>query len=204
MLTVRQALILCSNHTAYGFNNFYPAIVRGFNLGSRTITLLCTAPPYLIGAAISFGIAYSSDRNRERGWHISVPMAVAVVGFAISVGTLNVGARYFASFLYISGCFAANAMVYTWAASAVSQTPEKRACATAIINVIGQLGNIWSPYFFRNRDAPRYVLAMILMMAFSGISIAGCVLMKAVLRRDNQKLIARHQGTRENLTLHIL
>jgi hypothetical protein len=131
-------------------------------------------------------------------------MAVAVVGFAISVGTLNVGARYFASFLYISGCFAANAMVYTWAASAVSQTPEKRACATAIINVIGQLGNIWSPYFFRSNDAPRYVLAMILMMAFSGISIAGCILMKAVLRRDNQKLIARHEGTLETLTLHTL
>lgn len=131
-------------------------------------------------------------------------MAVAVVGFAISVGTLNSAARYFASFLYISGCFAANAMVYTWAASAVSQTQEKRACATAIINVIGQLGNIWSPYFFRSGDAPRYVLAMILMMAFSGFSILGCIGMKMVLRRDNVKLRERHAGTGQIPTLHTL
>ncbi|KAG4254417.1 hypothetical protein FPRO04_07796 [Fusarium proliferatum] len=46
-------LLLLSNQSAYGFNYFYPAIDRGFNLGSRTITLICTAPPYLLGAFIS-------------------------------------------------------------------------------------------------------------------------------------------------------
>lgn len=105
-----QAFILCSNHTAYGFNNFFPTIVEGFGLGTRTVTLLCTAPPYLVGALVSFGIAYSSDKRGERGWHISVPMAIAAVGFIISVATLNIPARYFASFLYVSGCFGANSI----------------------------------------------------------------------------------------------
>ena len=126
-------LMLCANHTAYGFNNFYPSVVRGFKLGSNTVTLLCTAPPYLLGAVISFLVAFSSDRHNERGFHISVPMSVAMVGFIISVATLNVPARYFASFLYISGCFSANAMVYTWAAATLNQTPEKRACAAAMV-----------------------------------------------------------------------
>ena len=139
--TCVKAIILCANHTAYGFNNFYPSIVEGFELGSRTVTLLCTAPPYLVGAIITFFVANSSDRNNERGLHISVPMLVAVVGFVISVATLNVPARYVASFLYVTGCFSANSIVYTWGASTTSQTPEKRACATAIINVTAQLGS---------------------------------------------------------------
>lgn len=199
-----QALILCANHTAYGFNNFYPSIVRGFNLGSRTITLVCTAPPYIVGALITFVIANSSDRQHERGLHISIPMLVAVVGFAISVGTLNVPARYFASFLYIAGCFSANSIVYTWGASTASSTPEKRACATAIINLMSQLGNIWSPYFFANGEEPRYVKAMVLMMAFSVLSALCCWLMKIILGRDNRKLIASFEGTGRTPQLYTL
>ncbi|KAJ9666158.1 hypothetical protein H2201_003837 [Coniosporium apollinis] len=181
-----------------------PTIVRGFNLGSRTTTLLLTAPPYLLGAIISFIVAYSSDRFGERGYHIAVPMLVAVVGFAISVAILNVPARYFASFLYISGCFAANSLVYSWGASTTGQTPEKRACATAIINVMGQLGNIWSPYCFRSGDSPRYTLAMVLMMAFSILSAVLCAFMKGVLRRDNKKLVQRFEGTGTEPQLYTL
>jgi MFS family permease len=197
-------LILCFNHTAYGFNSFYPTIVKGFNLGNNTKTLLLTAPPYLLGAIISFGVAYSSDRLGERGFHISIPMLVAMVGFVISVATLNVPVRYFASFLYISGCFSANSLVYTWGASITNQTPEKRASAAAIINVMGQFGNIWSPYFFRPNDSPRYLLAMILMMAFSIGSAVLCWVMKLILRRDNHRLLKSLEGTGIRPKLHIL
>ncbi|KAH8894628.1 MFS general substrate transporter [Thozetella sp. PMI_491] len=189
------AFILCANHTAYGFNNFFPTIVNGFNLGSRTVTLLCTAPPYLVGAIISFLVAYSSDKVGERGYHISIPMGVAAIGFIINVSVSNVPAQYFSSFLYISGCFSANSIVYSWAATSVSQTPEKRACAGAIINLMGQLGNIWSPYFFSSQDAPRYIKAMILMIGFSIASMLGCFLMKWVLTRDNKRLLKEFEGS---------
>lgn len=220
--TIEQALILCANHTAYGFNNFYPSIVEGFNLGTRTVTLLCTAPPYLVGAIVTFFVANSSDRHNERGFHISIPMLVAVVGFVISVATLNVPARYVASFLYITGCFSANSIVYTWGASTANSTPEKRACATAIINVMGQFGSefnmlkfaprgladqradIWSPYFFADEDEPRYTKAMILMMAFSILSAVCCWIMKLILRRDNKRLIQSFEGTGRTPQLYTL
>lgn len=158
-----QALLLLSNQSAYGFNYSYPAIVRGFNLGSRTITLVCTAPPYLLGAFISYFIAWRSDRKAERGWHISGAILFAIVGFIISAATINIPGRYAASFLYICGCFGVNADLYSWAASSVGKTPTKKACATAIINVTGQLGTIWSPYFFDSNDEPRYTRATILL-----------------------------------------
>ena len=172
------------------------------NLGSRTMTLILTAPPYLFGAVVSFVVAYSSDRFNERGYHISAPMAVAIAGFAISAGTLNIPARYFASFLYCAGAFAANATVYSWAAGSLNQTPEKRACATAIINLLSQLGNIWSPYFFPETDGPRYVIAMLLMMAFSVLSIVASLFMKFLLKRENKKLLAEAERTGQSAKLY--
>lgn len=165
------------------------------NLGSRTISLVLTAPPYLFGAIVSFLIAYSSDRLNERGYHIMVPMAVAIIGFVISAATLNIPGRYFASFLYCAGAFAANATVFSWAASSLNQRPEKRACATAIVNLLSQLGNIWSPYFFPAADGPRYVMAMLLMMAFSALSIVASLWMKLMLKRENRKILAEFERT---------
>lgn len=195
--------MLCSNQSSYGFNYFYPVIVQGFGLGSRTITLVCTAPAYLVGAAVSFGVAWHSDRKVERGLHVAISMCVAVVGFIISIAVLNIPARYVASFLYVSGCFSASAILYSWAATTVNQTPEKRACATAIINVCGQFGSIWSPYFFDERDAPRYVQAMVLLMAFAALQVAICIVLKFILKRANRKILADNEDIGENPNLFV-
>jgi hypothetical protein len=165
------------------------------NFGGRTITLLLTAPPYIFGAIVSLAVACSSDRFNERGYHTSGPMVFAIIGFIISVATLNNSARYFASFLYCAGAFAANAAVYSWAASSLNQTPEKRACATAMVNLLSQFGNIWSPYFFPSSDGPRYVMAMLLMMAFCALSIAAAMLMKFLLKKANRELLAEAERT---------
>jgi predicted MFS family arabinose efflux permease len=193
-------MLIC-NHAAYGFNYFYPTIVSGFGLGSRTITLLCTAPPFLIGAIASLFISWSSDKRSERSYHIAIPMGISIVGFVISVSTLNGPARYVASFLYVTGCFAANGLVYSWAASVLNQTPEKKAVATSMINVLAQLGNIMSPYFFREPDAPRYLMAMILLIVFAGLSGLTCLFLKWDLTRANKKIQAEadRNGTQARL-----
>ena len=151
------SLMLCSNHSAYSFNNFFPSMLKGFNLGSKTVTLVLTAPPYLVATVIALGIALSSDRMKERGLHIATPIVFAVIGFIITVSTLDKAGRYFASFLYVGGLFGSNSIIYAWASSSLNQTPAKRACATAIVNIMSQIGNIYAPYFFRPQDAPRYV-----------------------------------------------
>ena len=196
--------MLIANHTAYGFNYFYPSIVQGFGLGSTTITLVLTSPPYLLAAVFCFGFGYSSDRRGERGFHVLIPMSVAAIGFLISASTLNVPVRYFASFLYICGCFSANAMVFSWASASLSQTAEKRAAATAIINLMSQLGNIWSPYFFRPQDATRYLPAMLLMMGFALLSVATCLVMKWSLRRANKKILTEYEGREETPKLFMM
>lgn len=180
---------MCCNRTSYGFNYFYPSIVEGFNLGTRTITLACTAPPYILAALVSYIVAWSSDRRKERGFHIITLVLIAIVGFIISLATLKVPARYFASFLYVCGVFGGNPVVFSWAASTLSATPQKKACAMAIINLCGQMGNIWSPYFFHEKDAPRYASAMVLLLVFSALQTALCCTMKWVLSRENKRLV---------------
>lgn len=97
--------------------------------------------------------------------------------------------------------FGSNATIYTSAAESLYQTTAKRACATAIVNLVAQLGNIWSPYFFRPQDSPHYLLAMLPMMGFSWISVICSLLMRTILRRENKKLAraAEESGTRANL-----
>jgi hypothetical protein len=74
----------------------------------------------------------------------------------------------------------------------------------AIINVVGQFGHIWSPYFFSPSDSPRYLQAMLLMMSFSILSVIGCMVMKLILRKDNKRILKAFEGTGRTPVLYTL
>lgn len=74
----------------------------------RTITLVLTAPPYILAAIVGLVLAWSSGRMNERTWHITICKGIAIVGFIISVSTLNVGARYFSIYLFVAFSFGVN------------------------------------------------------------------------------------------------
>lgn len=173
---------------AHGFNNFYPTIVAGIGMGSRIKTVLLTAPPFFMTAVVSVLVAFHSDYRKERGWHMSIPLSVTLVGYIISAATLHKGARYFASFLYIGGSFSANPLLTTWIATTLSRTPEKRATAIAFCNVFGFFGSLVTPYFFPSTHGPRYLMAMLLMGAFTATTASGILFMKWWLTRENRKL----------------
>lgn len=125
---------------------------------------------------------------KERGWHISGGLLASAIGFVMSIASTNTFVRYAASFLFAPGSFAANALVYSWAVSSLSATPEKRAAAGAIVNIIGHIGNIVSPYFFRAPEEPVFRTAFILMLVFGALAFAAAVATKLYLKRQNGKL----------------
>ncbi|RBA09015.1 hypothetical protein FPRO05_07295 [Fusarium proliferatum] len=90
----------------------------------------------------------------------------------------------------LAGCFSANTLQYTWAVSTLGQTPEKRAAGGAIVNIFGHLGNVISPYFFPDRDQPRYTMAMILQIVFASLGITLASIIKWHLTKKNKKLKA--------------
>ncbi|EGP88612.1 uncharacterized protein MYCGRDRAFT_38718 [Zymoseptoria tritici IPO323] len=176
---------------SYGFNFFFPILVQGLGIGNRIVSLLLTSPPYFLGAAVSFAIARDSDRIRERGYHIVGSLTASMIGFVITVATPNTAARYAASFLYAPGSFSANALVYSWAVSSAGQTPEKRAAAGAIVNIVGHVGNIISPYFFRDDTRPEYPLAWILMLVFGALAMGLALSTKFFLKFENRRIKRR-------------
>lgn len=168
----------------------YPFSNNCIGFGSRVTSLLMTAPPYVLGTLCTFFVAWDSDRRQERGLHIIIPLSCSVVGFIVTVSTGNAAVRYAMTFLYAAGCFSANTLQYTWAVSTMGQTPEKRAAGGAIVNIFGHLGNVISPYFFPDKHAPRYTMAMILQIGFASLGICLAAIIKWHLTRKNKKIRA--------------
>lgn len=172
---------------AYGFSNFFLSIVCGFRY-SNTVTLLLTAPPYIFAALRSLVNAWNSDRTKERGYHFAGPIAVGCIGYIVCLATENRDARYAASFIFVGGMYFANPLVSTWTASTMGRTPAKRAVSVAIVNVLGQIGNVIAPYFFDDGDKPRYRMAFILMMVMALVACTSAMILKWYLGRSNKKL----------------
>ena len=152
------------------------------------MTLLLTAPPYVWAALASLVNAWHSDKVGDRGYHYIIPVFVGCAGYIICLATQNGDARYAASFIYVGGMYISNSLVMSWVSATMGKTPEKRAVSVAMVNVLGQIGNIIAPYFFDESDRPRYQRAFILMMVFALISCSCAATLKVFLKRENKKL----------------
>jgi len=184
---------------AYGFSNFYPSIVRGFGY-PMTTTLLITFPPYVCAAIGAVALARSSDHFGERGWHLSAPIAIGMVGYIVCLIREDRIPRYIASFLYITGLLAANPLINSWIPTCLGDTPEKRAVGVALNNVLGQIGTFVGPYFFDSEDEPAYTRAFILMFVSAGLAIECGLLQRFMLLRENKKL---YQQALQNGTAYV-
>ncbi|GIZ47194.1 hypothetical protein CKM354_001029300 [Cercospora kikuchii] len=174
---------------AYGFSNFYPAIVRGFGY-SRVVTLVITFPPYFLAAFAAVCISWHSDKKQDRGWHFATPVACAMVGYIVCMATTHNITRYAMSFIYVVGLFGANPLIQTWISGTLSKSPEQKSTSIAINNILGQAGNVMAPYFFIQSDEPRYIMAFILMFTMAGLCVCGAMLLKWCLWRTNKRLLA--------------
>jgi predicted MFS family arabinose efflux permease len=122
------------NHSTYAFHSFFPTIIKDLGLGGKRFSLNHSVAPYGVAACGALLTAWVSDRKRERGICVSVPLLLAIVGFAMSLANVSAKARFAASFFYATGSFSANAIVFSWAANTLNESPEKRAGCLAIIN----------------------------------------------------------------------
>jgi hypothetical protein len=103
-----------------------------------------------------------SDREGERCKHITFSLLFGIAGFMLAMSTMNKMIRYCSlwvislflnSFLkgHNSRFFMAQSSgglicLLAWASGSVSHPPEKRAVALALINCVGQFGNILGSY----------------------------------------------------------
>jgi ACS family tartrate transporter-like MFS transporter len=147
-LTDRRVLILsiiymASATASYGIVFFLPQIVKGFGL-SNLMTGVVTAIPYTIGVIGLLLWGYSSDRRKERRWHLIVAMALTAVGLA--------GAAWWnGSYWAIAAMSIATIGIYGsrpsfWPMPSLFLTGAAAAAGIALINSIGNLGGYLGPF----------------------------------------------------------
>jgi MFS family permease len=181
--------VMMLTFTAYvvglSFNAFFPSLTRTLGFGYIT-TLLMSAPPWAFACLISLANAWHADRTQERFWHIVGPIIGGLVGFVISMSTLNTAARYVALFLQASS-YAGFIVFYSWISSSFPRPPAKRAVAIAMINAFSQIGNIIGSYTWQ-MTANGYRNSYGVVTAMFGLTIVGCFVFRTILVRLNKRL----------------
>ncbi|KUI62793.1 hypothetical protein VP1G_09909 [Cytospora mali] len=167
------------------FNAFFPTLTGTLGF-SYVPTLLMSAPPWVFSCLVSIINAWHSDRTGEKFWHIMGPMAAGLVGFIISMSTLNTAGRYVALFLQASS-YAGFVVFYSWISSSFPRPPAKRAVALAAINAFSQLGNIAGSYVW-SLSANGYRKSYGIVTAMFGVTVVGCFVFRLTLTRLNKKL----------------
>lgn len=172
---------------ACGITNYFPSIIQTLKF-DRMITLVLTAPPYLLAVVCTFLWATHADRTGERFWHVVSPMILALVAFIINVSTLNVGARYFGMCLMIPSLYCAFTTILSWMSNSVPRPPLKRAIALSTMNCISNSASIWNSYLYFTDAAPRYTVAYICNCVFILLAITCAVALRIRLLVLNKRI----------------
>jgi MFS family permease len=181
------ALIIITKTSAGAVTSFIPTLVATFNF-SPVSTLLLIAPPYLAAAATALAVSYSSDKRSERSYHILLPIFLAMLGFLIFGATLAPLPRYLSMFLMLAGIYGSYNVALAWISSTLPHPVEKRSAAIAIINTVGNMAQIYSPYFYLKENGPRYLGAMIANGGFCLACLGAVWALRQYLRKENVKI----------------
>ncbi|KAL2260112.1 hypothetical protein VTK26DRAFT_6003 [Humicola hyalothermophila] len=169
--------------------NFFPTVVN--TLGYEpVISLLLTAPPYVLAVAVTYLNATHADKTGERYWHITVPMWVAIVAYIIAATTTQVAPRYVSMMMMVPSVYSGFVVALAWISNTMPRPPAKRAAALAFINAVSNCSSIYASYLYPKSAEPHYTVAMCVNCATAFVAVCTATVMRAVLVRLNRKLDA--------------
>ncbi len=166
----------------YGFNFWFPTILkRATGLPNFTVTLIA-ALPYLLGTFLMLWNGWDSDRTGERRWHTAAILGACGIFMAVSVaasGNLWTGL----AFLILSGACTTAFMPSFWSLPTAFLSESAAAASMGLINSVGNLGGFVGPYFvgFLRNLTGSFTFSMIFMIVALFLS-AGLVLTLRVRR----------------------
>ncbi|CAO1631491.1 unnamed protein product [Sympodiomycopsis kandeliae] len=172
--------------TGLSFNIFMPTLVKTLGYG-KIETLLLTTPVWLFAFIIVYLNALHADKTGERFWHMSIPLAVGIVGFIIASATSNIGARFFAMFIMASS-YAGYVITLSWVSNSIPRPAYKRAVALALANCISNTGNIVGSYIYPEKWGPSYWQSFTISAACFLVTIALGAWLKWHLTQLNKEL----------------
>ncbi|KAF9058143.1 major facilitator superfamily domain-containing protein [Panaeolus papilionaceus] len=167
------------------FGVYFPTLAATMGY-SASVSLLLTAPPWLVGAAICLWVSRHSDKTGERCKYIAGSLFVGIVGFCMAMSSLNNVVRYISLF-FVAQSYAAYICFLAWASGTIPHPPAKRAVALALINCVSQSGNIVGSYIWPRSWGPSYNMSFTITAFMSALAILMCVIFRAHLASLNRK-----------------
>jgi ACS family tartrate transporter-like MFS transporter len=171
---------LCVVIAFYGVSFWLPQIVQaGSGLGSATVVLL-SAIPYVAATLGLVMVGASSDRMRERRWHVAGPCLIGAAGFILTVlgpGTL----AYSLTTLSISAFGIWGTLGPFWAMPTAFLRGTAAAGGIAFVNSVGNVGGFVGPIVVGwIRDATGGFAAGLVTLA--GVLVVGAVVVLVMPR----------------------
>jgi hypothetical protein len=165
--------------------NYFPTLVASLNF-SHTVSLLLTAPPYILAGAVYYGIMYYSDRKNTVYPIILICIAISVTMYIIPMATMNVGARYFSMVMLPFASVGPQLLLYKTINLHLARPISKRAAASALVNAIGGTSNIWASYLYYS--SPHFYAAFGTLMASALLLGVTITVYRWLVLRENKRL----------------
>lgn len=129
----------------YGISFWLPTIIRDSGVKDPLTVGLLTAIPYTGALVTMYLVGLSSDRQRERRWHLAVPALVGAAGLVASVLVAHSPPLALAALTVASaGTLTCIPQFYTLAPSVLSGAAA--AMGLAVANSVGSIAGFVSPY----------------------------------------------------------
>ncbi|KAL4931455.1 major facilitator superfamily domain-containing protein [Aspergillus undulatus] len=172
----------------YGISFFLPSIIKDLGYTSSTAQLL-TVPIYITAAVVAVFGAWLSDRYKKRSPFILFFMSLIAIGFVIVLASSDRGVPgvvYFGVFVAVVGIYPAFPGNVTWVSVNLAGD-YKRAAGMAMHIGLGNLAGAMASNFYREQDAPRYVLGHALELGFCVVGIVAVLILRLSYKRINKK-----------------
>lgn len=141
LVTVYVAVMLAVNTLAF----WMPSLIHGAGIGSDGQVGLLSAIPYLAGCLFMLGCGRSSDRRRERRWHLCAPLLMAAAGIALA-GSAPGNALLVMTGLVVAGMGASAALPMFWQLPPAFLAGGAQAAGIAMISSFGSIASFAAPY----------------------------------------------------------
>lgn len=167
-----MALIyFCCVMGQYSLTFWLPSLIKAAGVTGVLNIGLFTAIPYSVAVASMILLGRSSDKYRERRWHMAIPLVVGAAAIVCSAlaGAHNTGWAIFFLTIAAGGILAASPMF--WSLPTAFLGGVSAAAGIAAINSVGNLAGFAAPYMIgsikdltQSTDIAIYLLAGILVI----------------------------------------
>ena len=142
LVAVYCAVMLAVNTLAV----WMPSLIHSAGVASDASVGLLSAVPYVAGCVFMLACGRSSDRHRERRWHLCVPLLMAAAGIAIAAIAPGQAVPVMAG-LVLAGMGASAALPMFWQLPPAFLNARTQAAGIALISSLGSIASFFTPYF---------------------------------------------------------